>query len=153
MQAKATSAKKTAPKGKAASVTKKSAARKRAAKSETTEQQAAGKFSTEVVLRHVRISPRKARLVVDLIRGKQVEPALQILQFSSKKAAAMCGKLIRSAVASAKDRGGIDIDDLWVLAAKVDMGRVMKRFMPRAQGRATPIRKRSAHISLKVGQR
>ena len=111
------------------------------------------KFVTSAILRHVRISPRKARLVVNMIKGKQLEPALQILRFSPKKASAFTSKLLSSLVANVKHRGGIDIDSLWVLGGKVDMGRTLKRFMPRAQGRATPLRKRSAHITLVIGER
>jgi len=104
-------------------------------------------------LRDVKISPRKARLVIDLIRGKQVEPALQILSFTPKKAAQLTKKLLLSAVANARQNEAIDIDSLWVTKASVDMGQVLKRYMPRAQGRATPIRKRSAHISIELGIR
>ncbi len=149
---------------------KKAAPAKKMAKSKTAAPKAAGKMAkatksadgspaakqkyvTKATLSHARISPQKARLVVDLIRGKQIEPALQILQFSPKKAAVLCTKLLRSAISNAKEHGGIDLDDLWVLGGQVDMGRTMKRWMPRAQGRATPIRKRSSHITLTVGER
>lgn len=104
-------------------------------------------------LRHVRISPRKARLVVNLIKGKHVEEALQILRFAPKKGAKLASKLLLSAISNAKESGKVDVDKLWVRGGFVSMGRTIKRFMPRAQGRATPIKKRSAHITLLVGER
>lgn len=107
-------------------------------------------FIRKVSLRHVRLSSQKARLVVDLIRGQYVDNALRILQFTPKKGAPLVSKLLKSAVASARDVGGVDLDALKVSEAWVDMGRTIKRFMPRAQGRATPILKRSAHINLVV---
>lgn len=105
-------------------------------------------FETTASVRGVRISPRKARIVVEMIKGKQVEPALQILKASGKKAGAFTAKLLESAIANAAERASADVDNLWVKNAYVDMGKTMKRYMPRAQGRATPIRKRSAHITV-----
>jgi len=104
-------------------------------------------------LRHVRISPRKARLMIDLVKGKQVDPALRILDFSPKKASALGRKLLRSAIANAVEKGEVDADSLWITGGWVDMGRTMHRFMPRAQGRATPIRKRSSHITILLGSK
>ncbi len=111
-----------------------------------------GPLRFQVTLSHVRISPRKARLVVNLIKGKQVSQALQILDYSPKKAADFSAKLLRSAISNAKERAAVDVDNLWVVGAWVDAGRVLKRYMPGAQGRANPIRKRSSHITLQVGE-
>lgn len=110
-------------------------------------------YVAKATLRNLRMSPRKARLVVNLIKGKQIEPALQILTFSSKKAAGFTEKLLRSAIQSAVENASADADRLWITDAWVNMGRTMKRYMPRAQGRATPIRKRSSHITICLSQR
>lgn len=128
------------------------AAKKSGKGGKTARQSGAGEVVASATLRHVRVSPRKARLVINLIKGKQLEPALQILKYSPKKTAEFAEKLIKAAMASARDKGA-DIDALWITGGWVDMGRTMKRFMPRAQGRATPIRKRSAHITIQLGQR
>ena len=114
--------------------------------------QGENRFSTKASVRSVRISPRKARLVVEMIKGKQVEPALQMLRASSKKAGVFTAKLLQSAISNAV-AASADVDKLWVKNAWVDMGKTLKRFMPRAQGRATPIRKRSAHITLLLSER
>jgi large subunit ribosomal protein L22 len=104
-------------------------------------------------LRHIRMSPRKARLVVDLIRGKQVEPALTILKYSPKKGAKLAHKLLESAIANAREHARADVDRLWVTQSWVDEGRTLSRYMPAAHGRATPIRKRSAHMTIVVGEK
>lgn len=98
--------------------------------------------------RYVRISPRKARLVVDLIRGKSAEKAVKILSLTPKKSAGIILKLLKSALANASQDESIDVDILRVKEAYVDQGPTMKRFRPRARGRATRIRKRSSHITL-----
>ena len=104
-------------------------------------------------LRHIRMSPRKARLVVDLIRGKQVEPALAILKFSPKKGAKLAHKLLESAIANAREQQRADVDTLWVTKSWVDEGRTLKRYMPAAHGRANPIRKRSSHMTIVLGEK
>ncbi len=104
-------------------------------------------------LRFVRIAPRKARLVADLIRGKGSEEALNILTFTKKAAAKIIIKLLKSVVANATQKKAIDIDRLYVKQIMVDQGPTMKRFMPRALGRATTIRKRSSHISIVLDEK
>jgi large subunit ribosomal protein L22 len=99
------------------------------------------------------MSPRKVRLVVDLIRGKRVEEALNLLTFSQKAAARPLVKLLRSAVANADDRGGHDLDKLVVKTAFVDEGPTWRRWLPRAMGRATRIRKRTSHVTLILGDK
>ena len=101
-------------------------------------------------LKQIRISPRKARLVVDLIRGRSVQEALDMLAYTNKRAAPILTKMLRSAIASASSQATVDIDALVVSEAFVDQGPTMKRFLPRAQGRATPIRKRSSHITVRL---
>jgi large subunit ribosomal protein L22 len=99
-------------------------------------------------LRFVRIAPRKARLVADLIRGKGSEEALNILTFTKKTSAKILIKLLKSAIANATQKKTIDIDRLYIKKVTVDQGPTMKRYQPRALGRATMIRKRTSHITL-----
>jgi len=103
-------------------------------------------------LKFTRIAPRKARLVADLIRGKKSEEALNILTFTPKAAARIIVKLLKSAVANATQKK-IDVDRLYVKTIMVDQGPTMKRFMPRALGRATTIRKRTSHITIVLDER
>ncbi len=102
------------------------------------------------ITRDVRMAPRKARLVADLIRGKQVEEALLVLRFCQKKAARVFTKTLQSAIANATDTQNVDPDALNVKLATVNGGSTFKRFMPRAHGRATPIRKRTSHFTVVV---
>ncbi|WFE69276.1 50S ribosomal protein L22 [Thiomicrospira sp. R3] len=100
-----------------------------------------------------RISPQKARLVADLIRGKDVESAVNILAFSSKKASDLMKKILSSAIANAENNDGADIDDLKVTAVFVDEGPLMKRMRARAKGRGNRIVKRMSHITVTVGEK
>ena len=100
--------------------------------------------------RYVRITPLKARRVVDLVRGIPVDQALSILEFAPQAAAETVHKVLRSAVANAQTTEGLDTHDLVVSVAHVDEGPTMKRWRPRAQGRATRINKRTSHITLVV---
>lgn len=102
-------------------------------------------------LRHARVSPQKARLVADLIRGQRVEEARNTLAFSPKKSAQIIGKILDSAIANAENNYGLDIDELKVATVFVDEGPLMKRIRPRARGRADRYVKRTSHITLKLG--
>ncbi len=101
----------------------------------------------------VRISPTKARLVTEAIKGMKVGDALNKLQFTPKKAAGLVSKVISSAVANASQRAGVDVDRLYVKRAFVDGGPTMKRWRARAMGRAYIIRKRTAHITVVLDER
>lgn len=104
-------------------------------------------------LKYARLSPQKTRLVVDMVRGKAVQEALNILKFSPQRPADVVAKLVRSAVANAEQKGVADVDRLFVKAVTVDQGPVLKRFMPRAQGRATRIRKPTSHITVVLDEK
>jgi large subunit ribosomal protein L22 len=101
-------------------------------------------------LKGARISAQKARLVADQIRGKGVEESLDLLTFSSKKAASIIKKVLNSAIANAEHNEGADVDELKISTIFVDEGSTMKRLRPRAKGRADRILKRSCHITIKV---
>lgn len=109
-------------------------------------------------LRNARVSPRKARLVADLVRGMDVDQALEVLAYTPKKSAGMVRKLLESAVANAGNLVGqgeekVNVDRLFVDRITVDGGPVLKRFRPRAQGRATRIIKRTSHITIELDER
>ena len=103
--------------------------------------------------RFVRLSAQKARLVVNLIRGKKVESALGILEFTPKRGARLVAKTLKSAVANAESGQRVDVDTLYVKRAFVDEGPTLKRFLPRAHGRATKVFKRTSHITVVVDER
>lgn len=104
-------------------------------------------------LHGARISAQKARLVADQVRGMKVDKALNVLQFSPKKAARIVKKILESAIANAENNDGADVDELKVATIFVDEGVVMKRIMPRAKGRADRISKQTCHITIKVSDR
>lgn len=104
-------------------------------------------------LRFARISAQKGRLVADQIRGLPVEQALNILNFSNKKGAALMKKLLDSAIANAENNEGADIDELKVSAVMVDEGPTVKRIRARAKGRAARILKRSSHFTVTVSDK
>ncbi|HNQ63865.1 MAG TPA: 50S ribosomal protein L22 [Syntrophorhabdaceae bacterium] len=98
--------------------------------------------------RMIRISPRKVRLVGDVIKRKNINDAMGMLMYMPQKAAFILKKLLDSAVANAKQKKYVDVDNLFVKNVLVDGGPVLKRFLPRAMGRATKIRKRTSHITM-----
>lgn len=110
-------------------------------------------MEARAVARHVRISPRKARQVVDLIRGKDVDEALAMLQVTPKGASQIVSKVVRSAAANAENNLDLVSDALYVSEAFVDQGPTMKRIRPRARGMADRIRKRTSHITVVVAER
>jgi large subunit ribosomal protein L22 len=101
----------------------------------------------------IRIAPRKAQLVVDLIRGKQVGEAIAILRHTPKAASPVVEKLLNSAIANAEHNYSMDINNLVISQAYVNQGPTMKRFRPRAMGRASRINKRTSHITLVVSEK
>ncbi len=105
--------------------------------------------------RHIHQSARKVRQVLDEVRGKQVENAINKLHFTPKKAAKIIEKTLRSAVANAINRAGseVDADKLFIKEAFCDEGPTMRRFRPRAMGRATIIRKRTSHLTIVVAEK
>jgi len=112
--------------------------------------QAVAAPGARAVARHVRVSPMKARRVVDLVRGLPAKEALTVLQFAPQAASEQVYKVLASAVANAENNERLDPDSLLVAAAYVDEGPTLKRFRPRAQGRAYRIRKRTCHITIEV---
>ena len=110
-------------------------------------------MEAKAVARHIRIAPRKVRQEIDLIRGKDVGEAEAILQFVPNRAAKPVYKLLRSAVANAEQNHQMDTDSLYISAAYVDEGPILKRFRPRAHGRADRIDKRLSHITVVLKER
>ncbi len=108
-------------------------------------------METNAVLKGVRLSSQKGRLVADLIRGKSVDEAMSILSFSPKKGATIIKKVLESAIANAEHNDGADIDELRVTSIYVEKGTVLKRFTARAKGRGNRILKPTCHIFVTVG--
>ena len=108
-------------------------------------------METKAIVRGVRLSADKGRLVADMIRGKKVDQALNILHFTQKKAAGIIKKAVESAVANAEHNDGADIDELKIKSIYVEQGAVLKRFSARAKGRGNRISKGTCHIYVTVG--
>jgi large subunit ribosomal protein L22 len=110
-------------------------------------------MQAKAVARTVRIAPRKARLVVDLIRGKQIGEAVAILNLTPKAASPIVEKVLKSAMANAEHNYEMDVNNLVVAQAFVDEGPTLKRFRPRAMGRASQIYKRTSHITIVLSEK
>jgi large subunit ribosomal protein L22 len=109
-------------------------------------------MEAKAIARHIRVTPRKARLVADVIRGKKAGEALSVLKFMPQHASRVVEKLLRSAIANAEQKNISDVDRLKIKLVYVDQGPVLKRVMPRAMGRANVIRKRSSHITVVLSE-
>ncbi|MBI5116697.1 50S ribosomal protein L22 [Candidatus Poribacteria bacterium] len=103
--------------------------------------------------RFIRIAPRKARLVVDLVRGKNTDEALGLLRFTQKGATKIVQRLIKSAVSNAEQRNDVNVDNLYISKATVDGGPALKRFRPAPMGRALRVLKRTCHITIELDER
>ena len=115
-------------------------------------------MAARAIQRHIRQSPRKMRLVVDTIRGRDVNEAYALLKFSKKRAAKQIEKVLRSAVANAeqdalRNNDAFDVDRLFVKSAMVNGGATLWRYRPAALGRAAPIRKRTSHVEIHLAQK
>jgi large subunit ribosomal protein L22 len=109
-------------------------------------------MEAKATAKYVRISPRKARIVAEIIKGKPVEDALNILKYTPKKAAKIINKVLNSALANAEENYSLDVDNLYVKQVRVDGGPSWKRIQPRAMGRAYRILKRTSHITVIVDE-
>jgi large subunit ribosomal protein L22 len=105
-------------------------------------------MAAKAVAKYIRVSPQKARLIMDQVRGKKVEEALNMLSFAPQKGAFVLKKLINSAVANAEQNLNMDVDKLYIKRIFADEGPTLKRFRARAMGRATRIRKRTSHLTV-----
>lgn len=110
-------------------------------------------MEARAIARYVRISPRKVQIVANLIRGKDVNEALAILKFTPKKAARLLEKVVKSALANAENNFDMDRDKLYIAQVYANQGPTLKRWRPRAQGRAYPILKRTSHIGVVLKER
>jgi large subunit ribosomal protein L22 len=107
-------------------------------------------MEAKAVVRHVRMSPRKMRIVANMVRGKRVDEAMGLLKLMPKKGAYVIRKLLISAVANAEQQGEVDVDKLLIRDCNVDNGPILKRWMPRSMGRANRIQRRTSHVTVVV---
>lgn len=101
----------------------------------------------------LRITQQKVQPVVNLVRGKRVQAAIDALQFCERRAALPVLKTIKSAVANADAKGGVDVDNLYIMTARVDQGPMMKRHRPRSRGMANPVQKKMSHVMIELGEK
>lgn len=114
---------------------------------------AATNSEARAIAKYIRISPRKVREVVDLIRGKDIREALAILKYTPRRASAPISKVVQSAAANAEHNYEMNKDNLYVAECFVDQGPIIKRFQPRAMGRADTMRRRTSHITVVVKEK
>jgi large subunit ribosomal protein L22 len=107
----------------------------------------------KAVAKYIRISPRKVGLVLNMIRGKDIDEAFAILKFTPNKAAGIVEKVLKSAVANAENNNGLDKENLYISKAVADQGPILKRNMPRAMGRSNLMRRRTSHITVIVNEK
>lgn len=110
-------------------------------------------MEARAIAKYIRISPRKIGVVLDLIRGKDINEAFAILKYTPKEAAVVVDKVLKSAVSNAENNHNLDVNELYVSEAYANQGPTLKRFRARAQGRAYMIKKRSSHVTLIVKER
>ena len=110
-------------------------------------------MEAKAVVRHVGMSPRKMRIIADMVRGKRVEEAMAMLKLMPKKGAVIIRKLLISAVANAEQKGEVDVDQLLIRDCNVDNGPILKRWMPRSMGRANRIQRRTSHVTVTVQEK
>ena len=110
-------------------------------------------MEARAVSKYLRVSPQKTRLVADMVRGKKVDEALILLRFTPKKSGRLITKVLRSAMANAENTKTVDLEKLYIKTIKIDQGPRLKRFRPRAMGRATKIIKPSSHITVVLDEK
>ena len=110
-------------------------------------------MEVRAVSKYLRVSPQKTRLVADMVRGKKVDEALILLRFTPKKSGRLITKVLRSAMANAENTNAGDLENLYIKTIQVDQGPRLKRFRPRAMGRATRIIKPSSHITVVLDEK
>lgn len=110
-------------------------------------------MEVKAIAKYIRVSPRKTRLVANTVKGRKVGEALSYLKFTPKRSARIISKVLRSAIANAEQNPNVDVDTLFIKEILVDQGPTLKRFRPRAMGRATRILKRTSHVKVVLDER